>query len=439
MTVKDGAAGLARCLGSVSGLVDRITVGDTGSRDGSCELARSYGAEVFPVLWEQDFARARNAVLARATCDWVLVLDADEMLDAEGRDAIPALIDQAEVFGYGVWAWNYVRELDFRANGELALRNPGLIEQARAYPAYFPSYSIRLFRRDPRICFAHCVHETVADSLDAHQLQRTSAPFPIHHFGYVEEDAAARQAKGELYYGLALRKQAAAPGSYRPNIDAGMAELDHAKSPARALPYFKAACLVEPRGAAGWLYSGICLTRLRRLAEALPCLGEAVKLDPSRPLGYSALADVHFQSGNHARACEYYRMAAARGDAAPLSQAKWGAAEVQSGAPAQGLDRVRAAAEAWPTAGELWEILATTAALAGQPRLACEAAQHRLSLEGVTGFHYLLTASILEHSGDPQGALAVAAMGLGRFPLDPELASFRGLHRAASPVAVQPP
>ena len=69
MIVKDGGSGLERCLRSVVPFVDRVIIGDTGSSDGSREVARRAGAEVIDIPWEQDFASARNRVLAERKCD----------------------------------------------------------------------------------------------------------------------------------------------------------------------------------------------------------------------------------------------------------------------------------------------------------------------------------------------------------------------------------
>jgi hypothetical protein len=59
-------------------LVDQVLVGDTGSTDGTPALAASLGATVLDVPWTDDFAAARNAVLAHAGHPWVLTFDADE-------------------------------------------------------------------------------------------------------------------------------------------------------------------------------------------------------------------------------------------------------------------------------------------------------------------------------------------------------------------------
>ena len=69
--------------------VDEIIVVDSGSTDGTCELARSLGAEVHRCAW-QGFAGQRNWALDNAgiATDWVLFVDADEHITTELRDEI---------------------------------------------------------------------------------------------------------------------------------------------------------------------------------------------------------------------------------------------------------------------------------------------------------------------------------------------------------------
>lgn len=80
---KDEAKNIERCLNSVRPYVDRMAVLDTGSRDGTQDLARSCGAEVFQSTWRRDFALARNTGLALLSAKWVLMLDADEWVDSQ--------------------------------------------------------------------------------------------------------------------------------------------------------------------------------------------------------------------------------------------------------------------------------------------------------------------------------------------------------------------
>ena len=93
MIVKDEARFLAGCLSSVGSLADDIVIADTGSTDGTVEIAQAAGARVLRVAWTNDFAAARNAVLQHATGDFVLVLDADERLTDEGRERIRRAVE----------------------------------------------------------------------------------------------------------------------------------------------------------------------------------------------------------------------------------------------------------------------------------------------------------------------------------------------------------
>src|SRR5580698_9593804 len=124
MIVKDGAASLKRCLESVAPLVDRIVLGDTGSTDDTIAIARSFGAEILSIPWQNDFARARNSVLEQSRCDWILVLDADEMLDATAIPLLPQAIARPDIFAYDLWRWNYVLTTSSRSGDEGALANP---------------------------------------------------------------------------------------------------------------------------------------------------------------------------------------------------------------------------------------------------------------------------------------------------------------------------
>ena len=82
MIAKNEERVLARCLASVRAIVDEIILVDTGSTDRTVEIAESFGARVYHAPWENDFSKVRNVSLSYATKDWILVLDADEEIDA---------------------------------------------------------------------------------------------------------------------------------------------------------------------------------------------------------------------------------------------------------------------------------------------------------------------------------------------------------------------
>lgn len=78
----DEESNLPRALHSLIGIADEIVVVDSGSRDGTREIAAEFGANVITRAWT-DYADQKNFAAAAATNDWILSLDADEELDPE--------------------------------------------------------------------------------------------------------------------------------------------------------------------------------------------------------------------------------------------------------------------------------------------------------------------------------------------------------------------
>ena len=80
LIVKNEAHHLADCLTALQQVADEIVVADTGSTDGTLEAAQAHTKRVHSIEWHDDFARARNEALALATGDWILSIDADEVV-----------------------------------------------------------------------------------------------------------------------------------------------------------------------------------------------------------------------------------------------------------------------------------------------------------------------------------------------------------------------
>ncbi|GAA2470069.1 glycosyltransferase [Winogradskya humida] len=81
--VRDEAEMLPACLKSLTGVADVIRVHDTGSQDGTPEIAARHGAVVTHGAWTDDFAAARNEAVRDETAEWVLALDADHRVTAD--------------------------------------------------------------------------------------------------------------------------------------------------------------------------------------------------------------------------------------------------------------------------------------------------------------------------------------------------------------------
>lgn len=100
MIARDEEAILARCLTAAARWVDELVVVDTGSTDGTIEIAREHGATVHEIVWE-DFGQARTEAtrLAAAHADWLLMINADDellgldMRDLENRSYLARMMD----------------------------------------------------------------------------------------------------------------------------------------------------------------------------------------------------------------------------------------------------------------------------------------------------------------------------------------------------------
>jgi glycosyltransferase involved in cell wall biosynthesis len=99
MIVRNEENNLGRCLESVRDLFNEVVVLDTGSRDRTIEIARSFGARVFDFVWVDDFAAARNAALARAKGDYAFWLDADDLIEPPQRAKLEELLGRLHAGG----------------------------------------------------------------------------------------------------------------------------------------------------------------------------------------------------------------------------------------------------------------------------------------------------------------------------------------------------
>ena len=94
MIVKNEEAVLGRCLESAAALVDEIVIVDTGSTDATKEIARKFTDKLFDFPWVDDFAAARNFSFDRASGDYCMWLDADDVIAEPDRARFRAMREQ---------------------------------------------------------------------------------------------------------------------------------------------------------------------------------------------------------------------------------------------------------------------------------------------------------------------------------------------------------
>lgn len=159
---------LGDCLAHAVDAVDEIVLVDTGSTDRTVEIAQSYGAKVIHEAWCDDFSAPRNTGLRAATGDWILVLDADEMLTPGSPAKIRELVRDARIAGY------HLRFSNMFTGGKTV----GVM-------------MVRLFRNLPDIGYQNIIHEQVTPSLVAaanvRGLALSAADIEVEHYGYTDE------------------------------------------------------------------------------------------------------------------------------------------------------------------------------------------------------------------------------------------------------------
>ncbi|GMA41067.1 glycosyltransferase family 2 protein [Mobilicoccus caccae] len=180
LIVKNEEENLPGCLASLEALgplMSEVCVYDTGSSDRTIEIAEAAGARVERGFWDADFARARNSAISMANAKWVLIIDADERVEADVPTLKRALREALKSGGLGYDTMD-VPVVDVRHGRELQT----LI-------------SVRLLRPG-RAHYSGAIHEQVVArcegmTLNSYDVGRST--IAVHHHGYSDEELYAEK------------------------------------------------------------------------------------------------------------------------------------------------------------------------------------------------------------------------------------------------------
>lgn len=145
MIVKNEQLTLGACLDSVKEVFDEIIIVDTGSVDSTKKIASAYTDKIYDYLWCDDFASARNFSFSKATGDFIMWLDADDVMSEKDRNKLIALKEKISLHT-DVVMMKYVTSFDKDGN-----------------PYYF-YYRERLIKRLSGLKWTGFVHEVIAPS-----------------------------------------------------------------------------------------------------------------------------------------------------------------------------------------------------------------------------------------------------------------------------------
>ena len=154
---------IAATLESVGSIADEIIVLDSGSTDATVEIARVRGARVFAEAWK-GYAEQKNSAIAKAACEWVLSLDADEQLSPELAASVGGLKTSSNASAFDGYTMNR-RNIYFGR----WLKHAG----------YYPDSKLRLIKRELAEFEPRAVHEDLRKPQRIGHLQGD-----ILHFAY---------------------------------------------------------------------------------------------------------------------------------------------------------------------------------------------------------------------------------------------------------------
>ncbi|TWJ18866.1 glycosyltransferase [Geobacter argillaceus] len=281
MIVRDEERRLPDCLLSCRPLVQEMIVVDTGSEDHSSQLAELFGAKLLSYQWCDDFSAARNASLSAAQGDWILVMDADELISVRDYAQFRTFLMESPPCGSVMTTRNYTNATNMEGFQPL----DGGYPEEEAGLGWTGSDKVRLFPNRSDIRFEGVVHETVDAAAVRAGLSLRPHPTPVHHYGAL--DGGRRSRKQHLYYLLGKRKLEQARdvrAIYELAVQAGELGLFN-----EAESLWREFLEQEPERSVAWFNLGYLLLQQGQMQEAAEATGRALALRPDYPAALSNL------------------------------------------------------------------------------------------------------------------------------------------------------
>lgn len=149
---------------SVNNFASQIVVVDSGSTDGTVELASKMGCEIYFKKWTNNFAEQRNYAMKHIRTEWILMLDSDEYLSKFDIKEFTELSSNPKIGGININIKN-------------------LVDNSSAL--FYHRYT-RLFRNNKLFKFEGKIHEQIRASIEEANFDIYDSDFEITHSGYNE-------------------------------------------------------------------------------------------------------------------------------------------------------------------------------------------------------------------------------------------------------------
>lgn len=185
---------IEKTLSAIDTWVDQIVVVDSYSTDNTLSILEMFNTSIFQKKW-QGYSKQKNFAISKCTGDWILVLDADEVLSNELKDEVLNIIkNPSDCDGFKVKRKFYI--------GKRWIRHGG----------YYPDFQLRLFKNNISAQFKQReVHESIELNGKIGFLSH-----PLDHYAYKNvndykkalkkyAELASKEIKNKKFYAPLLR------------------------------------------------------------------------------------------------------------------------------------------------------------------------------------------------------------------------------------------
>ncbi len=231
-----------------------------------------------------------------ASGDWILLLDCDELIAERDWHRVHEATGSEGVTGYRLTTRNYAK--DPHRVGFVA--TDGQYGEAKAYPGWFPTTKVRLFRNDDRIRFVGALHELVETSIEQIGGRIDDLEVPVHHYGYVEKDRPTTQ-----YVASARMKADQMADSVAAHYELALALRDDSQLPEAEQAIERCLALIEKgadpgpyvRPAFAYLVAGDVAGQPEKNAEARRHYERAMEIDEACFQAMNNLGTIRLREG----------------------------------------------------------------------------------------------------------------------------------------------
>lgn len=292
MIVKNEEKNLSRCLASAEPYVDEIIIIDTGSTDNTGNIANAYGAGTGRFEWINDFSAARNRSLERAGCEWVLWLDADDIVPEGQQNTVGEITETPP--DRGLFA-------------RVASTYKGSVQ---------PEYDqLRFFPNHPEIRFERKIHEQVLPSIVRLGFTAERRNFKITHTGYHDDDQKQKKAERNIR----MLEEELKDDPENPALVSALGDSLYATGKyARAAECYEKVSAIpgikttnEVLYAQSYVNRALNLLKLEKQTEAETVLLSLLEVYPEKADALFLVGNIYNGRGDKLKAAAYYKQAAA--------------------------------------------------------------------------------------------------------------------------------